>query len=139
MAQMFCVDYPNYRVIGPRSIAKHITLPSIMKIDDFADSLLKTEVFADMVDNENIKLVILGSVYRASKVGDRTTYEIAIVDAQSKTVVKQLTTSWKLDRKYTEEAGQKQTAQYVSYQCNKVYKAIMKNAKREIENILQKE
>lgn len=60
IAQMFCVDYPNYRVIGPRLIAGQITLPYNMKIDDFAQSLLKTEAFADMIGSQNMKLVILG-------------------------------------------------------------------------------
>jgi hypothetical protein len=138
LAQMFCVEYPSCRVIGPRAIERQITLPTIMELDVFTESLLKSQTFAEMVDNENISLVVLGSLYRASRKGERTTYEIAIVDSKSKKVVKRLKTYWKLDRDYKEQPGQKQSGEYVSHQCKKVYKEIMENANKEIISILQK-
>lgn len=137
IAQMMTIDYPDYRVILPRTIYKEIAIPNEAKIEDFVNDTISSRVFDDLVANNNINLCIAGSALcrrRSSLSEPHSAYfDIFIIDVKSKAVVKQFRATWHSVRPYKDEKYL-----YILHACKSAYKTLMKKAKHDIEKILTK-
>jgi hypothetical protein len=127
----------NYRRLGAWEINKSITIPPNVKLKEYIPNLLKSDIFAELVNEHKIKLFIVGSAYDGGTYNENKIFEIYIIDAKSKTITKQLTVRW------ASTLGPGGLGADSSYDirinsCSKVYKTILTKAKHEIENILER-
>ena len=131
LARMMTVDYPNYRVLLPWTVNKDISVPPDMKIEDFVNNTINSEIFSDFVSKHNVSLFIMGSAYDGGTFGERKSFHVYIIDAKAKTIVRHCKTTW-----ISKKARHDNVTDLIVSACNKVYRKMMKKAGHDIENIL---
>lgn len=130
VARMFTIDFPNYRVIFPRTLRNEVAMPS-GKLEDVVNGLMESEMFNDVIRNHNIRVLIAGSVYDDGYIGQDKISEIVIIDAKSKSITKKLSIRWASFRDMS-------FSSLYTGLCNHVYKNIIKKTKDDIDSILKK-
>jgi hypothetical protein len=131
---MMSIDYPNYRMVGPWEINKSLSIPTDIELKKFINKLLKSDIFIDLVNKYNIRLLIAGSAYDEGIYNKDKIFTVFIVNAKSKTIAKQLTIRWSSS---FYGIGGESSYEIITSSCQKVYKTILSDAKLEIERILQ--
>ncbi len=130
IARMLTVDYPKNKVILPSEVMKYLSLSNIDSLENSIHNIVRSPLLRDLIDQHNVKLIILGSIYDDGYVGETKTFKTYIIDTEKQLVACKSTCYWSSLHDY-----ENNQSQLIKYGSHLIYKKTLKEGKQQFEKL----